>query len=88
MSTNDSFLVYVVSEGEDHEGSSVEGIFSSIDAARAFVPYLIERMPWKTMTEERPDCWHGGCDYIKIEAHVVYTHALPCIEAAEETKCI
>lgn len=83
----DSLLVYVVSRGEDYEGSSVEGIFSSIAAARAFVPYLIERMsvPWK-MKEVRPEYWHGGCDYIEIEAHAVYTHALPCIEAAEKKR--
>ena len=60
-------IVYVVEHGEQHEGGSVEGVYttkkSAINAA------LSHRCCFEggwTPLDNEPDTWGNGCDYIKV----------------------
>ena len=67
--------VFVVAQGEDYEGSSVEGIFTTLVAAEDAVQELCNKsgrlpIPW---TKDGALSWHRGCDNITIEEWSVDT---------------
>lgn len=67
MSAKKSGTVYYVERGEDHEGGSVLGIFSTLNKAKAWAESYIaadnRRKPWN---KETALLWSRGCDWISI----------------------
>lgn len=58
--------VYVVSSGEKHEGSCVEGVYDSLEKARASVDNIkcCFEGGW---IEEEDNYWINGCDFVIIQ---------------------
>lgn len=67
--------IFIVSKGEKHEGSSIKGVFDSIEKARARCVELRDNYSWNgtRWQELSPDYWEdvNGCDYIVIKPHEV-----------------
>ncbi len=66
MSTGDS--VWIVAEGENYEGHSPIGVFSSLDIARSYARYYMKTHPhhgmeWKEIEDNH---WQVGCDNIYV----------------------
>lgn len=62
--------VFVVLKGEKSEGGSIEGVYSSVDAAReaALATATCFGGGW---VQEEVDYWTNGCDFISVQDHPV-----------------
>ena len=59
--------VYIVVRGEQHEGGSVMGAYSSYDKARyAALGSKPSFGPWEEDPDE-PDYWESGCDFVTVQ---------------------
>ena len=66
--------VFIVSKGETHEGSSIKGVFDSIEKARAFAQTIRDahsadftrvKTTWQELA---PNYWELECDYVVIKS--------------------
>lgn len=66
---------YVVFQGEDYEGGSVEGVYDNIEAAEEHVKdFISAREIGKRKFKPYGDlCWRCGCDYVEIQEWPVET---------------
>ena len=71
--------VYLVEEGEDFEGSTVIATFSSESEVYKFASQYAETMPFE-MRRCGIHLWRGGCDYLRIMTHEVYSSAEEALE--------
>jgi len=77
----DDFL-YIVEQGEDHEGVSRSSLHRTLEGARTkATSWIAEEESWRTderirWREEEPvNClyqWQGGCDWMHIREKNIY----------------
>ena len=63
-------VVYLVISGEAHEGGTVEGVFSTKEAADKYAEELTKERTYNDWIKT-PTGWGSGCDSIDVEAHEV-----------------
>ena len=65
--SHDKLKVWVVQQGEAHEGGSVCGLFwNKEDAIKCALAQRACFEPWTPMKDEHL-AWESGCDYVKVE---------------------
>ena len=62
--------VYLVILGEAYEGGTVEGVFSTKEAADKYAEELTKEANYNDWIKT-PTGWGSGCDFIEVEAHEV-----------------
>ncbi|WP_263165457.1 hypothetical protein [Streptomyces sp. SCSIO ZS0520] len=67
--------VWILSQGEGHEGGEVLGVFATRDLARGFVAEAANRLPFDLDgARQEPDGsvhLRAGCDWLALEPHEV-----------------
>nr|WP_012840478.1 hypothetical protein [Streptomyces sp. W9]ACX85593.1 pCQ3_92 [Streptomyces sp. W9] len=73
--TTDQPTVWLLMQGEDHEGGSVLGAFSHREAARGAFITAARQLPFGIEdAQENEDgglYLHGGCDWLSLTPHVL-----------------
>lgn len=70
-------LVWILSEGEMHEGSHILGVYATKDLAKgpfveaaASIPFDLDKA-WQD--DDGAVHVHGGCDWVSLEPHPLIT---------------
>lgn len=63
--------VWIVEEGENHEGGHIISIHSSKESARRAALATFEEWSWDDKHEVDSSFWQGGCDWLTITEHEV-----------------
>ena len=71
--------VWVLAQGEDHEGGTVLGVYTSKEAAKGPFVEAAHRIPFdldNAWQDEQSGAVHahGGCDWISLEPHPLIGH--------------
>lgn len=68
-------VVWVLSQGEDHEGGTVLGVYASKEAAKGPFSEAARSIPFDLdaawQDEDGAVHAHGGCDWVSLEPHMV-----------------
>jgi hypothetical protein len=72
-------VVWVLSQGEDHEGGTVLGVFANKEIAKGPFMEAAQNIPFDLdgawQDETGAVRAHGGCDWVSLEPHQVITQA-------------
>ncbi|MFF9310000.1 hypothetical protein ACF1BS_03725 [Streptomyces sp. NPDC014748] len=70
-------VVWILSQGEDHEGGTVLGVYASKEAAKGPFAEAARNIPFDLDAAWQDDDGavhaHGGCDWVSLKPHQVVT---------------
>ncbi|MFF8589972.1 hypothetical protein ACF061_00790 [Streptomyces sp. NPDC015220] len=70
-------VVWILSQGEDHEGGTVLGVYANKEAAKGPFVEAAKRIPFDLDSAWQDDDGavhaHGGCDWVSLEPHPLIT---------------